>query len=348
MKRPVNSSWPSELVLTSLDVGSYRLTGRTLHPKLQGATVKSYGIKSWCSIVQIALVVSALAHPSYSSDESRNPKAYRDINAIGHRVIGYPVGVGNWYSLDKEKQLGAQASAAFEKSTPVLRDSLTESYLDRLGQVVARNSDAQLPITIRVIDSEDSYALTFAGGYQYITRGLLLQLQSEGELAAALARGIAHTALRSPTGLASRAALMKTAGLPVIGVDPPVQSTDPNLANTLGLLSFKRKDEFAADYFGIQYLYKSGYAPECFISFIQKAWPPSARTVAQAFSSFPPLIKRLDALQNEINDILPKQDGAITNTEDFEAFRKHLLELPPPKPSSKQPVLVRSGSQELN
>lgn len=244
--------------------------------------------------------------------------------------------------------MGAQASAAFEKSTPLLSDSLTDSYLDRLGQVIARNSDAQFPITIRVIDSEDSYALTFAGGYQYITRGLLLQLQNEGELAAAIARGVAHTALRSPTGLATRAAQMKTAGLPVIGVDPPVQSTDPDLANTLGLLSFKRKDEFAADYFGIQYLYKSGYAPECFISFIQKAWPPSARTVAPAFSSFPSLTKRLDALQEEIHDILPKQDGAVIKTEDFEAFRKHLLQLAPPKRTPKQPVLIRSGAQELD
>jgi len=134
----------------------------------------------------------------------------------------------------------------------------------------------------------------------------------------------------------------------VIGVDPPVQSTDPDLANTLGLLSFKRKDEFAADYFGIQYLYKSGYAPECFISFIQKAWSPSARTVAQAFSSFPPLTKRLDSLQTELNEILPKQDGAITNTEDFEAFRKHLIELPPPKPSpqaSSSDSLGRAGTE---
>ena len=84
--------------------------------------------------MQIALVAGALVHLSYSSDDPRNPKAYRDINAIGHRVIGYPVGVGKWYSLDREAKMGAQASAAFEKSTPVLRDSLTQSYLDRLGR----------------------------------------------------------------------------------------------------------------------------------------------------------------------------------------------------------------------
>jgi predicted Zn-dependent protease len=305
-------------------------------------------MKSWSSILQIALVVGALAHLAYSSPDEKKPKAYRDINAIGHRVIGYPVGVGNWYSIDREKEIGTQVSTAFEKSTPFLRDPLTESYLDRLAQAVARNSDAQLPITIRLIDSEDSYALTFLGGHLYLTRGLLLQLQNEGELAAAIARGVAHTALRSATGEATRATLVKTTGFPVIGQDPPVHSTDPNFADNLVILSFRRKDELAADYFGIQYLYKSGYAPECFISLIQKVWPASATTTARALSSFPPLTKRLDALQKEIDEILPKQTGAITDTEDFEALRQHLLGLPPPKPSPKQPVLIRSGSQELN
>ena len=195
------------------------------------ATVKNSATRSWCSILQIALVVIALAHLAHSSD--KKPKPYRDINAIGHRVIGYPQGVGNWYSLDREKEIGTQASAAFEKSTPLLHDLLTESYLDRLAQTIARNSDAQLPITIRVIDSEDSYALTFAGGHLYITRGLLVQLQNEGELAAAIARGVAHTALRSVTGEATRANLMGTVGIPVMGTDPPVHSTDPHLAETL-------------------------------------------------------------------------------------------------------------------
>jgi predicted Zn-dependent protease len=309
--------------------------------------VKNKLVKSWCSILQIVLVVGALANLANSSDK-KNTKAYRDINAIGHRVIGYPTGVGNWYSLEKEKEIGIRLSAAFEKSTPLLHDSPTESYLDRLAQAIARNSDAQLPITIRVIDSDDSYALTFAGGHQYITRGLLVQLQNEGELAAAIARGVAHTALRSATGESTRADLMETTAVPTIGQYPSVNSTDSAVAGNLVLLSFKRKDEFAADYFGIQYLYKSGYASECFISFIQKAWPPSATTVSQSFSSFPLLAKRLDALHKEISEILPKQTGAITDTDDFVAFRKHLLGLPSLHPSPKQPTLIRLDSQELD
>jgi predicted Zn-dependent protease len=301
--------------------------------------------------LQIALVTGALAHPAYSSSDKKRAKAYRDINAIGHREIGYPTGIGNWYSLEKEKEIGTQASAVFEKGTPILHDATIESYLDRLTQIIARNSDAQLPVSIRIIDSEDSYALTLAGGHQYITRGLLLQLQNEGELAAAIARGVAHTALRSATGELTRANLIKLATVPPISVGPggvANSTADSALGVSLTTLQYRRKDESAADYFGVQYLYKSGYAPECFISFIQKAWPPSARPTAKAFSPFLPLPDRLDALQKEIKEILPKQSGAITDTKDFESFRKHLLGLPPAKPSPKQPILIRSDSQELN
>lgn len=304
--------------------------------------------RSCCCFVQIALVASALAHPTYSPAEAKRAKTDRDINAIGRRVIGYPTGRNNWYSLAKEEELGNQVSAAFEKSVPLMRDSATDSYLDRLLNVIGQNSDAKLPLTIRIIDSDESYAVTLLGGHQYLTRGLLLKLQNEGELAAAIARGGAHTALRSATGELTRANLLNLTNLPSVSAGRGAggnSTADPAFGNALAGLSFRRQDESAADYFGIQYLYKSGYAPECFISFIEKVWPPSS-TTAQAFSPFAPLQDRLNALQKEIREILPPQGGAITDTEDFESFRKHLAGLPPPKPLPKQPILIRSDSQE--
>lgn len=301
--------------------------------------------------MQAALVFGALALPVSSSAHKKKSKDYRDISAIGHRVIGYPTGVGNWYSLTKEHELGTQISAAFEKSVPLLRDSMTESYLDRLATVLARNSDAQLPIKIRVIDSDESYALTLLGGHQYLSRGLLLQLQNEGELAAAIARGVAHAALRSATAELTRTNLMTLTAVPAVFVGPGVVSNgtaDSALGVPITALHFRREDESAADYFGVQYLYKSGYAPECFISFVQKAWPPSTRVTIDAFSLFPPLPERLKALQAEMKELLPKQSGAVTDTEEFESFRKHLVGLPPPKPSPTKPILIRSDSQESN
>lgn len=310
------------------------------------------GKKRWSTLgLALILTTGFLSNSAHSSSDKKRAREARDINTIGHRVIGYQQGLGNWYSLEKEKEIGAQVSGAFEKSTTLLADPITQNYLDRLAQTIARNSDSQLPVTLRVIDSDDSYALTLLGGYQYITRGLLLQLQSEGELAAAIARGIAHTALRSATGEATRTSLMKMMTVPLIftGQDGvAANSTDPGLAVPLTFLKFRREDESAADYFGVQYLYKSGYAPECFIRFIQKAWPPSGTVTAKAFSPFPPLPERLKAVEKEIEEILPQRSGTITNTDEFAAFRKHLLSLTPAKPSPKQPTQLRSDRQQLN
>jgi len=294
----------------------------------------------------VILAAALLPSPvlGHSSASKKTNKSYRNINAIGHREVGCAKGMGNWYSNEQERSFGARLSASLEQSTALLRDPATTAYLDHLTQMIASNSDTQFPITIRVIESPDAYALTLPGGYQYITHGLLLQLQTEGELAAALARGIAHTSLCTEARLQTRASLAHMMTIPLIlGGDPSAHSaSDSGFAVPLTLLKFGRELELQADYFGIQYLYKSGYDPQCFVQFVQTAWrqPPPGKPVAAAFSPFPLLVERLKGLENEINDILPKRDGAVRNTPEFVSFREHLLTLSPPKPEPpKVPTL---------
>src|SRR6266567_3794338 len=119
-----------------------------LHPILL-KTMKSIPTKPWTSLLLTMLMLSAFSVASYSSAEKKKPKAYRDINAIGHRVIGYQSGLGNWFSLDKEEQIGTHLSADYEISTPLIHDGATQEYLDRLAQTISQNSDTQFPITTR-------------------------------------------------------------------------------------------------------------------------------------------------------------------------------------------------------
>jgi Zn-dependent protease with chaperone function len=106
-------------------------------------------------------------------------------------------------------------------------------------------------------------------------------------------RGAAHTALRSATRLMTRQqwANIGTIPLTVMGSS---RATSANLArnsiitNTpLMMLAFKRQFELAADYFGIQYLYKAGYSTYSFTDVVQRIWP-STKASADAFSLFPP------------------------------------------------------------
>jgi predicted Zn-dependent protease len=228
--------------------------------------------RSWLALLVI-LFFSLGPLSLASSSVRKHSKSDRDINAIGHREITDPR--FNWYSLEKETELGGRLSANFEQSTRMLSDPQTSTYLDRLAQKIAKNSDAQLPITVRVIDSEKVYALTLAGGYQYVTRGLLLRINSEGELASVLARGIAHTALRSYTKETTMGSMMNIASVPLIfeGNETFINMSAPDLPVPMTLLKMRRDEELNADYFGIQYLYKTGYDPESFIVLLKRCGP---------------------------------------------------------------------------
>lgn len=94
---------------------------------------------------------------------------------------------------------------------------------------------------------------------------------------------------------------------------------------------FRREDELDAGYFGIQYLYKAGYRTDCFLNFMQTAWPQNQEPALKSFSAFPPLTERIEAVQEEIGKILPKRPGDIISTPQFAEFQAHLRVLPGPR-----------------
>jgi predicted Zn-dependent protease len=277
------------------------------------------------ALVVLAFAVWLFGSGAFASPPPQNKrsKSDADINAIGHRRIVHDE---NFYSPQKEKELGKTLSQEFERSSKLIEDPVVTDYIERVAQNLANNSDAQFPITVRIIDTDLVNAVTLPGGYQYIDRGLLLQLHGEAELASVLARGIAHTALRSATREATKGELMQLATVPIL--------SGPNSLNAailLVVLKMRRQNELDADYFGVQYLYKAGYDPKCFTDFVQRIWganPAMATNVPKPFSTFPPLEERLATLHNEISKILPSKEGAIISTAEFDAFRERL---PPAK-----------------
>lgn len=281
----------------------------------------------------IFLSLSSVASPAQTRKPSESD---RDIEAIGHRNL-FPENRG--FSLTNEKARGEIYSAAFERGNEILEDPAINAYIGQVAQRLAQNSDAQIPITVRIVNSNEVSLFLPPGGYQYISIGLLLRLQNEGELASVLARGIAHTALHIADREIFRANLLQMASIPNIS-SIAFGSKETNGAwlasDGFVLLANIRGYESEADYFGIQYLYKSGYETDCFLSALQSVWG-STRT-RQAFSPYPALPERLKALHKEINDILPKRTGEIVSTPEFPAFQNRLQSLQPPEPT---PRLVR-------
>lgn len=271
----------------------------------------------------------AVLLPGYSALASHPPHIHRsksdaNINAIGHRRIEHGP---NFYSSEKEKECGKTLAEEMERSYKLLNDRAVTEYIERVAQNLAKNSDAQMPITVAVIDSDDVNAFTLPGGYQYVSRGLLLELEGDAELAGVIARGIAHTALRSATVLATKGELTNAAIIPAA----KVATSDSNGTATsqmvlMQIASMRRMDEFDADYFGAQYMYKAGYDPKCLMNLVKRIGNASSsdQEVFEPLRSFPPVDERLTALRKEISTILPPQSDAIVSTPQFTAFKDRL------------------------
>jgi predicted Zn-dependent protease len=279
-----------------------------------------------------------------------------DINQIGHRNVG---GGPNLYSLEHEAALGKQLDQAVRRSSKFIESAVVLEYVNRLSQKIAQNSDARFPITVRVIDSDIIDGFTLPGGYIYVNKSLILHTETEAELASVLAYGVASTALRGTTRNATKAETMQLAMIPLTILGPGGWG-GPGIYEASNLIIpvtyFKLQRDFAidSDYFGLQYLYKSGYDPESMPRFFERVWPltqAGSKTFPKTFSPYPPIEDRLKAMRTEIQEILQPRGRATVSTSDFEAMKEGLRAWNPP--SSKdadgtKPILRKPSSKSSN
>jgi predicted Zn-dependent protease len=283
----------------------------------------------FASLTLLACASSAL--PQFKPNPSD-----QDLNAIGHRNIGGGV---NFFSREKELALGKQLAQEVERSSKMIEDPVVSEYLNRLAQNIAKNSDAKLPVNVRIIDSNEINAFTLPGGYQYVNRGLILATNSEAELAGVLAYGIAHTALRTATREATKGELMQLSSTPAMVFAPYAWAASSmyqasNLAIPLTYLKFSREAVRAADFYGVQYLYKAGYDAEAYPQLLERALqqPPKSQNIPKVFSTHPPLPERLNIIHEEIARFLPPRSDETASSPDFEAVKERLCAWQPQTP----------------
>ncbi len=252
-----------------------------------------------------------------------------DVDAIGNRKVGGR-GLGNWYSLETEIKIGKQYAMQVESSVKLVQDPVVNEYVNRIGQNLVRNSDAQVPFTIKVIDSDEVNAFALPGGFFYVNSGLILAADEEAELAGVMAHEISHVAARHGMRQMTRANWAQIGTLPLIfmggGLGYGLYEAS-GLALPLTFMKFQRNFEAEADYLGLQYMYKTGYDPQAFISFFEKIQAKEKKkpgTIAKAFASHPQTPDRIEASQKEIATILPARPQYIVSTSEFDDVKSRL------------------------
>jgi predicted Zn-dependent protease len=255
----------------------------------------------------------------------------QDVSAIGNRSVGHGL---NFYSLEHEIALGKQLSAEVERQAKFINDPVVTEYVNRVGQNLVRNSDAQVPFTIKVIDSDVVNAFALPGGFFYVNSGLILHADEESELAGVMAHEIAHVCARHGTKQATKGEIAQLAMIPAMIFIPYTLAgyaiyQGMQFAIPMAFLQFTRTDEAEADYLGLQYMYKAGYDPNAFVAFFEKVASDEKKqpgTIPKIFSTHPPTPERIKASQKEIATVLPQREEYIVTTSEFDVV-KHRLQL---------------------
>lgn len=285
------------------------------------------GLVAFCS--QSAIAQDARSTPSNvsSTQKAKHTRSIDDLDGIGVRNIGGSR-LSNWYSLEKETKIGRQYSDEVESFTKPFRDRFITEYVNRIGQNLVRQSDAKLPFTIKVIDSEEINAFALPGGFLYVNSGLLLVTEDEAELAGIMAHEIAHVAARHATRQMTRSQILDLASLPLIAFGGGLVIAARETVGSLSVRRFSRNFESEADYLALEYVYKAGYDPSALISILERLEShedPSPGALVKAFATHPQTSDRIRKMQKEITHILPSRPTYIVSTSDFDEMHLRLL-----------------------
>jgi len=177
-------------------------------------------------------------------------------------------------SEDQEIRIDQQHSPhQFSSDYGPLQDKALNNYVDRTGQkIAALTHRPDMPYSFRGVNATYINAYALPGGSIAITRGILLALENEAELAALLGHELGHVNARHTAEQMSKGVLTNALLSGVSAHAGAQSSTLGQLASQLGMLgagallaSYSRDNEREADDLGLEYMVKTGYNAEGFV-----------------------------------------------------------------------------------
>ncbi len=223
-----------------------------------------------------------------------------------------------------EIRIGRRASRRFERRNSLVEDVAVQEYVDRIAQTIATSSGVTVPVTIKVVDATEVNAVSFPGGFLYVSRGLILEVDDEAEIAAVLAHEIAHVVTRD--GLRNnRNVGMDFGGDPLIiefpdGAEANVFERDLTVLET----SPRSLREIDADERAMHYLQGAGYNPRSLLGFLEMMQAEEAIGLGEVppmFQTHPALAERIGLVRERI------EASPVTNNPSAGASRDALLEI---------------------
>ena len=268
----------------------------------------------------------AVGKKPLGANEDPSQIGKRKVNGGTDKLFGWLGG-----SQEKEIAIGRQLAAEVEQQAKLVEDQVITEYVNRVGQNIVLHSDAKIPFTIKVIDSDDVNAFALPGGFFFVNKGLILAADNESELAGVMAHEIAHVAARHAMENQGKGQLMNWGALAGIIFGGPIVSTV--LQNAGGIMAglasmkFSRGAEEEADRLGVQYLYAAGYDPTAMSTMFEKLNAKNKKkpnAFLKLFTTHPQNIDRRDTSLALVARF-PEREEYVISTSEFDRTKSYLL-----------------------
>lgn len=254
-----------------------------------------------------------------------------DPAMIGKRKINSGLFAKMAGGTESEIKQGRMIASEIDKQVKFVEDPIITEYINRVGQNIVLHSDAKIPFTIRVVDSDEVNAFALPGGFFYVNRGLILAADNEAELAGVMAHEIAHVAARHAMENQAKANMLQWGALAgsifLGGIPGLIFQNTAGLGLMAAFMKFSRSAEEEADKLGVQYLYASGYDPSAMATMFEKLSSKNKKKpgfLSRAFSTHPQPPDRRAASISLVARF-PEREEYVISTSEFQRVKARLM-----------------------
>jgi beta-barrel assembly-enhancing protease len=322
----------------------------------RAVTATGLGISMWVGSV------AALAAPQQTKDQSATPQTQtaqpsqspaakapqqqasngkplstnEDPTKIGQRNINKGIwsgGILGAKGTEAEVREGRMLAAEVDKEAKFIDDPIITEYVNRVGQNIVLHSDAKIPFTIKVIDSDEVNAFALPGGFFYVNKGLILAADNEAELAGVMAHEIAHVCARHAMENEAKMRALDYGLLAGMilggGIIGNVLYNGGGMIEGMAFLKFSRGAEEEADRLGIQYMWAAGYDPNAMATMFEKLEAKNKKkpgTISKLFATHPaPPERRAAAIALAAR--FPEREEYVISSSEFQRVKNRMLRL---------------------
>jgi predicted Zn-dependent protease len=222
----------------------------------------------------------------------------------------------------QERAIGESVSLVLTNEYGVTKNEQLARYVVLVGQTIAsRTPRADQPWVFGVLDTDKVNAFSGPGGYVWITRGAIMKMQDESELAGVLAHEVGHVIKHHGLDAAKQAGLTDAFVTGVGSVNGANQFNDATdkITDLIGKQVFTEPQEFEADQESVKYTAAAGYDPDGFLRFLKRIRAEQQAGGADLFSTHPGLDDRIKRVSDAISSAGTGGHGA-TMQDRFDQF----------------------------